>query len=76
MLDWSLVPVCAKGARYFVRCGPTTKFNRGFVSKASVNQWFFGLQVSGHLDWRAGSTFRIRGVPCDLFVVNRKGEKC
>lgn len=76
MFDFRLVPEIAKGARYFVRAGASTKFNRGFKTKAAVDDWFLMLQVVGQLDWRAGSVFRIRGIAHDLHIVNRRGEPC
>jgi len=72
--DYRLVPELKKGGRYFVKSGATTKFNRGFPHKKALDEWFLMLQVVGQLDWRAGSVFRIRGVPSDLVIVNRMGE--
>lgn len=74
--DVTLVPLLPKGGRYFVRCGASTAMNRGWKKRAEVDAWFARLHAYGWLDWRVGSVFRLHGLPVDLLIVNRKGERC
>lgn len=68
--SFSWVPEAPKGARWFVRYGPTTKFTRGFRTKAEASRWINELD---HLDWRVGYMFRLKGDEYEVCVVSRKG---
>lgn len=59
-------------AKWFIQRGATTKYNRGFSSKASASAWIANL---GHrLDWRAGFVFRLRADTVDMSIVDRAGK--
>lgn len=60
-------------ARWFLKRGATTKFDRGFASKDSADKWInaFGAR----LDWRAGYSFQLRGDSVEMSVVDRQGNR-
>jgi hypothetical protein len=67
------MPSRKSGARYFVRRGASTCFDRGFRSKAEVMAWFERLTHPKRLiEWRVGSLFRIYGDDTDMEIVTRK----
>lgn len=68
---YEMVPLCQSRARYFVRRGATTKFNRGFRNKKELDNWFDALHACGALDWRVGNLFRLRGDDLDMEIVGR-----
>jgi hypothetical protein len=63
--------LCAKGARWFQRYGPCTRYAEGFKSKADASAY---INAKPDLDWRAGFVFRLYGDEHDRSIVNRKGE--
>ena len=65
------VPSAEKGARWFVRYGAVTKYNKGFQTKAEASTWIECLEG---IDWRVGFRFRMRGDDCDVQIVNRRGR--
>lgn len=66
------VPLRTKGCRYFLQAGPTTKFNRGWRTRAEVDAWLTELRPF----WRAGYMFDTGevGVPT-CRVVKRNGQE-
>lgn len=69
--SYQWVPTAPKGARYFVKYGATTKFNKGFSTREQVIDWIENLE---HIAWRVGFCFRIKGDEHQVSVVTRKGE--
>lgn len=69
--SYSKVPQQNK-CRWFVKHGATTRFDRGFRSKAEADAWInaFGKD----LDWRAGYVFRLKGLDRDISVIDRQGQ--
>ncbi|WP_338924469.1 hypothetical protein V0M98_33175 (plasmid) [Pseudomonas silesiensis] len=68
--SYTQVPLQNK-CRWFVKHGATTRYDRGFRSKAEADAWInaFGR----HLDWRAGYVFRLKGGQYDISVIDRQG---
>lgn len=64
------VPMREKGCRYFLRSGPTTKFNRGWRTKAEVDAWLDDLRPS----WRVGYMFQLSSADSICYVVKRNGQ--
>lgn len=69
--SYQWVPMAEKGARWFVRCGATTKFTKGFRTKREASDWIGALEG---LDWRVGFLFRLRGDDHNVEIVDRKGR--
>jgi hypothetical protein len=69
--SFSQVPSQNK-CRWFIKHGATTRYDRGFRSKAQADAWIsaFGKDI----DWRAGFVFRLKGLNADISVVDRKGQ--
>lgn len=65
------VPEKAKGTRWFVKYGATTKYNRGFKTKDQAREWIDALEG---IDWRVGFLFRLRGDDYNVEVVDRMGR--
>lgn len=62
-----------KFARWFVRRGAKTKFDRGFKSKAEASAWIESL--GKRLDWRVGYLFQLRGDNQTMEIVDRLGKQ-
>jgi len=62
-----------KGARWFVRRGAKTKFDRGFKSKVEANAWIDSL--GKRVDWRVGYLFQLRGDSQTIEIVDRLGKQ-
>ena len=60
-------------ARWFVKRGAKTQYDRGFATKDSANAWInaFGRR----LDWRAGYSFQLRGDAVEMSIVGRLGNR-
>lgn len=69
--SYQWVPTAQKGARWFVRYGATTRFTKGFRTKAEASAWIGYLEG---IDWRVGFLFRMVGDDCDVQVVDRIGR--
>jgi hypothetical protein len=59
--------------RWFIKRGAYIHTEAGFGSKESANAWLADL--GRRLDWRAGSTFRLRGDYVSMELVDRAGRR-
>ncbi len=60
-------------ARWFVKRGARTQYDRGFTTKDSASAWInaFGPR----LDWRAGYLFQLRDDAVEMSIVDRLGNR-
>lgn len=62
-------------SRYFLRCGPTTNYERGFRSRDEVDRWLaHEIEVHG-LDYRVGYYVKFRSMEEAFSVVKKDGEE-
>lgn len=63
-------PQAPKGARWFIRQGAKTRYNKGFKSKAEALDWIRSTSP----EWQVGFMFKPHGEEV-CFIVNRKNEQ-
>lgn len=72
--DLSTLP-SDRGCRYFVRCGATTHYARGFKSRQELKLWILDRHHARDIEWQAGYLLKFYDDERQVHIVDRKGKE-